>query len=46
MHDPVKNMRQLTPKFIEHLLEHDNWSISREALNAFPELTGRIRRHE
>ncbi|KAK5053121.1 hypothetical protein LTR84_002095 [Exophiala bonariae] len=45
-HDPVTNTRKLTPKFIEHVLEYDNWSVSRDFLNAFPELTGRIRVHE
>lgn len=46
MRDPGTNTRKLTPKFIEHFLEYDNWSISRESLSGFPELTGRIRVHE
>jgi len=46
MRDPVTNTRKLTAQFIEHFLEYDNWSISGEALSAFPELIGRIRCHE
>jgi len=44
--DLVTNVRRLTNKFIEHIREYDNWSISREFLHAFPELSGRIRVHD
>lgn len=45
-YDPVTNTRRLTPEFINHFLEYNNWSISREFLAAFPELSGRIRVHD
>jgi len=44
--DPVTNTRSLTPKFIEHIRNYENWSVSRQFLQAFPELTGRIRVHD
>jgi hypothetical protein len=45
-HDLVTNIRRLTAKFIAHIRKYDNWSVSREFLQAFPELSGRIRVHD
>jgi len=43
-YSPRARPRDECPKankqFIEHICEYDNWSISREFLHAFPELSG------
>jgi hypothetical protein len=44
--DPTAGKTRLTAKFIDHISDYDNWSVSRDFLIAFPELSGRIRIHD
>ncbi|KAL2434710.1 hypothetical protein ABEF95_000208 [Exophiala dermatitidis] len=46
MRDDATGATVLTPSFMEHAGDYDNWSVSRVFLDDFPEVAGRIRIHD
>lgn len=44
--DPATGATVLTPRFMEHVSEYNNWSVARCFLEDFPEVAGQIRLHE
>ncbi|KAL2434176.1 hypothetical protein ABEF95_014926 [Exophiala dermatitidis] len=45
MRDDATGATVLTPSFMEHAGDYDNWSVARVFLDDFPEVAGRIRIH-
>lgn len=43
---PTTGKTTLSARFIEHISDYDSWSVSSDFLNAFPEVSGRIRVHD
>ncbi|KAL2397956.1 hypothetical protein ABEF93_006552 [Exophiala dermatitidis] len=46
MRDDATGATVLTPSFMEHAGDYDNWSVARVFLDDFPEVAGRIRIHD
>ncbi|KAJ9609234.1 hypothetical protein H2204_015643 [Knufia peltigerae] len=43
---PVTGARVLTPRFVEHVTDYDNWSVGGVFLKTFPEVAGKIKVHD
>lgn len=43
---PVTGARVLTPRFVEHVTDYDNWSVGGVFLKTFPEVAGKIKMHD
>ena len=37
---------RLTQRFVDHVMNYDNWSVEASLLKIFPEIAGRIRIHD
>jgi hypothetical protein len=44
-HTPT-GVTRLSRRFVDHAMVYDNWSVGRNFLETFPEVTGRIRVHD
>ncbi|KIW13954.1 hypothetical protein PV08_06735 [Exophiala spinifera] len=42
----VTGAKVLTPRFIEHVTDYDNWSVGSVFLETFPEVVGKIKIHD
>lgn len=45
-HDPRTGSRRLTPCFMNHVADYNNWSVDTRYLTIVPELAGRVRIHD
>ena len=44
--DPLTGLKTLSNDFIDHASRYENWSVGDSFIEAFPELSGRIRVHD